>query len=117
MKWALQGDQVGSDQQAMWHRPSCQLPLPRAGKGPSPSRRFITHTSLTTQTDLKALWHVPRVIRDDFLSALIMKRLLTKIKLEQLNSILKLTNLKKLISYSPLAHTISNGRKLQGFRS
>jgi len=63
------------------------------------------------------LWHVPRVIRDDFLSALIMKRLLTKIKPEQLNSILKLTNLKQLISYSPLAHPVSNGRKLQGFLS
>lgn len=100
-----------------WHSPFASFPLPRVGKGTAWSRRFITHTSLSTQTDLKALWHVPRVIRDDFLPALIMKQLLSKIKLEQLNSILNLTNLKELISYSPLAHTISNGRKRQSFLS
>lgn len=91
MEEALEG--TGWDQQTAWQSPPCQLPLPRMGKGPSQSRRVITHTSLTAQTDLKALWQVPRVIRDDFLSALIMKRLLTKIKLKQLNSILQLTNL------------------------
>lgn len=81
--WRRQRD--GREQQSRGGA-SCQVPLPRVGTGPCQSRRFITHTSLTAQTDLKALWHVPRVIRDGFLPASIMERLLTKIKSECLNS-------------------------------
>lgn len=64
----------------------CQAPLPGVGTGPSPSRRVITHTSLTAQSDPKALWHVPRGSGDAFLPASLMERLFTKIKPGWFNS-------------------------------